>query len=325
MNCKWHSFGMCKLYLWVEEEKAMRAQPVITQRELTWLWLSNQPRQSDHCCLIIAPLQTHFLLFHSTSILFLIKGVEQSKQQKKYVDSHCASILQIFNQPWRRASAWAKKQKLEFELRSLEGGSWEPQRPKMSGAGSLNLKFCGGSQDHLTTALWRPKPNSNFFLAQANLVVLWKGSKNTHKIFTLGQKPCKNWQVSCSNNISQHLKGHPRKCVQCKALKKINQHPIKQIQFYESFLGLFPFWSDQWHWIQEFGSIQQSVWEICLADRSFQPTGWLICVTLGLDRQAAQAESEEAECDGGSAAAPAKSRAQLPVKALHRSHGGVPQ
>ena len=74
--------GMCKLYLL--EEKAMRAQPVITQRELTWLWLSNQPGQSDHCCLIIAPLQTHFLLFHPTSILFLIKGIELPRQHKKY-------------------------------------------------------------------------------------------------------------------------------------------------------------------------------------------------------------------------------------------------
>ena len=47
-----------------------------------------------------------------TSILFLIKGIEQSKQQRKYVDSHCASILQIFNQPWWRASPWAKKTKV---------------------------------------------------------------------------------------------------------------------------------------------------------------------------------------------------------------------
>ena len=59
-------------------------------------------------------------------------------------------------------------------------------------------------------------------------------------------------------------------------------------------------WSEQPHWVQEFVSIEPSVWEICLADRVFQvPPGWLICVTLELDTDR-QAAEEEAECDGGS-------------------------
>ena len=46
-------------------------------------------------------------------------------------------------------------------------------------------------------------------------------------------------------------------------------------------------WSNQPHRVQEFVSIEPSVWEICqMADRVFQvPAGWLICVTLGLDGQ----------------------------------------
>ena len=57
-----------------------------------------------------------------------------------------------------------------------------------------------------------------------------------------------------------------------------------------------------------------------MSGRWSPPTYWLTDLR---DTGQAQAESEEAEWDGGSAAAaPAKLRAELPVKALHRSHGG---